>query len=257
MCAVSNESFHRHVIFIGGCVACTFAPRKQARNESIIHSFLSFHFVSSASSTLHRLTDRAFLALPYVAPLQQRLADARWALVQAQLSSEGIGCGTSSIATDVEELEALVRFLITRLESKCVNAVCAAFLLIASRRHFFCCYMFSFARAERSCSSATALAARTPWRLCARTSHRCRSCAAWCCRGPSVTASTTTTIVIGCDLLLPHLCLSSLRRRDRHRYMMTLPETLELLEIAARMRRDGKGGDLLPTMWSTRVPMTV
>jgi hypothetical protein len=57
------------------------------------------------------LTD-GFMATPYLAQLQARLASGGWSLVQALLSSSYAGYGHSSLRQDVQELDALVQHLV-------------------------------------------------------------------------------------------------------------------------------------------------
>jgi hypothetical protein len=57
------------------------------------------------------LTD-GFMATPYLAQLQARLASGGWSLVQTLLSSSYAGYGHSSLRQDVQELDALVQHLV-------------------------------------------------------------------------------------------------------------------------------------------------
>ncbi|KAL6071493.1 Fusarinine C esterase sidJ [Balamuthia mandrillaris] len=77
-------------------------------------------FQSGAATTnkkyvvfLGGLTD-SFLCLPYLVPLSESLQALGWCLVQAQLSSSGLGYGIQSLQTDAEELDALLRYLLSR-----------------------------------------------------------------------------------------------------------------------------------------------
>jgi hypothetical protein len=60
------------------------------------------------------LTD-GFLATPYLAHLQSRIATAGWSLVQVLLSSSYAGYGHSSLRQDVEELDSLLHHLVLPL----------------------------------------------------------------------------------------------------------------------------------------------
>lgn len=55
-----------------------------------------------------------FNAVPYLAPLQERLCKQGWTLIQVQLSSSGNGYGTSSLRQDSEEIDHLIKHLKTK-----------------------------------------------------------------------------------------------------------------------------------------------
>eukprot|EP01112_Ceratiomyxa_fruticulosa_P007043 TRINITY_DN1813_c0_g1_i1.p1 TRINITY_DN1813_c0_g1~~TRINITY_DN1813_c0_g1_i1.p1 ORF type:complete len:274 (+),score=41.52 TRINITY_DN1813_c0_g1_i1:863-1684(+) len=66
------------------------------------------------------LTD-GFLAHPYLHKLNEKLKENNWSLVQVILSSSYSGYGTSSLAKDTEELDALIDYL---LANRPVKNVC-------------------------------------------------------------------------------------------------------------------------------------
>ena len=59
------------------------------------------------------LTD-GYNSVPYLQPLQSKLNDLNWSLIQVQLSSSYTGYGISTLQKDADELDHLVRYLTTK-----------------------------------------------------------------------------------------------------------------------------------------------